>query len=140
MNVTSDLAKHYLKFFETKTRDNGERYLTLDNNRPEALYEVVHYAHGDFFPDDHRYQYCYESLEVLADQGNYEHIEPDVYNTKLSAWLSSHLARADYVNQELEHNGSKDIWEILAGAQLLERCEVFGLVEEKMAQVIKELL
>lgn len=62
-----ELAGEAARWFETKTRDNGDVFVSLKDGHPEWLQELVWHAHeaGAMLPDDYRYGWSYEALEVF---------------------------------------------------------------------------
>ncbi len=54
-------------YFTTVTRDNGDKVVTLKDERPEWLFEAVHEAHGKDMPNDWIYAECKAACEAIDD-------------------------------------------------------------------------
>lgn len=88
----SDFAKH----FETKTRDNGERFTSLKDDRPEWLQDAVYAAHQGTMPNDWIYAECLAAIESfdadeLSDEDNvheFADARVDVYTKALYQWAT----------------------------------------------------
>ena len=136
-------AKEFLDWFEVKERDNGDKFLTLKDGRPEELQEAVHLAHDGMLPDDYKYDYFVESLEKILDYDDMDdiesEIEADCYNSDLLKWLSSNLSRAKYVEEYVQEFGIEakdfDLYRIISGGQYLERSRVFNAVRRFIEKV-----
>ena len=80
--------------FETKTRDAGERFVTLTDDAPEWLQEAVRLAHHDTMPHDWVYAECEAAYDAYQDQegrpDDHEHTDGrvDVYTKELYAWAA----------------------------------------------------
>ena len=132
----ADLAKEALGYFT-------EWFLRDDS--PQWVKDLVYTAHksGEILPDDYRYRFAVQALEVIADQPEAGlepaeltcEIEPDVYNADLIKWLGSHYIRAGYVNEAVQEFGWPDegIMTAIRWGQRLEIEEVFHLVANALA-------
>jgi hypothetical protein len=60
------IAQKILDQFEQRTRSGEDTYWSLKKDAPEWMTEFVHEAHGDMFPDDHRYEFIRDALEASA--------------------------------------------------------------------------
>lgn len=125
-------ATEALRHFTTKTRRDGDRFVTLDDSAPAWVQELVREAHGDLLPDDYRYQTILEALAYIegapsaALSGEYggDSVEAtadyddamydladgfedmaDTYTSDLFAWLSSSGHRVSYADEWLEEWG-----------------------------------
>jgi len=141
---TQQKAKEYLEWFETKKRDNGEAFICTKDGRPSELTELIHAAHGDFMPDNYRYEMIQESLYILAnlddsDDGQImERLDSciPVYNGELTAWLASNCYRIEYVNEAVaEYDDSNDIINNIMRGYYKESEEVFYSVKESIEAV-----
>lgn len=123
--------------FETRTRDDGSEFVALKDSAPEWASDFVREAHGtEILPDDYRYRWISEALDLLAEADDPS--DPDlhgefmdgasIYTHDLLAWLSSNLTRIAYCDQAAEDFGTKDDADLTSRIQLgqaLERSEVF---------------
>lgn len=137
------LAEKYLEWFENKTRDNGESFISLKDDKPAELYELVHSAHNGMMPDDYKYQYVYDSLELLLNYDNPDEIQvsTDVYNGDLIKWIGSNYTRAGYVEEAVFEMGLNakefDFFKLLSSGQYMEREEVLGIVRNWLEKIIE---
>lgn len=142
-----ELAKKVDRFFEVrKRRDDDEKseFVTLKDNAPEWLSELVHTAHGDMGPDDHRYEFISQAIDAIAEgsPGDLDgpEIEPDIYNHDLLAWLSSRNDRASYVDEAIEEYGQHSDMGIMGDigiGQLREREEVYHSVLQSLRNQVE---
>jgi hypothetical protein len=139
------LADEAAKMMVNGTRKDGTTFVKFNDNRPDWMQDLAHTAHGDMMPDDFRYRFISESLELISDAsededlddlGNDE-IQPDVYNSDRLAWLSSNLNRAEYCNELL--SGASDIFEVIGDGQLYEKHEVYCLVLKFLRDLADEM-
>ncbi len=95
-------------------------------------------------PDDYRYEWTVESLDLINDADEdadlddlaYE-IEADTYTHELTRWLGSRPYRYTYVDQRTEMSGHSEqsvIQDLMAG-QEEEKREVYTLVLEHLRAV-----
>ncbi|HUM44856.1 MAG TPA: hypothetical protein PKI14_18070, partial [Fervidobacterium sp.] len=80
----NELAREALEWFETGTRDSGEKFVKTKDGRPEWLTDLIFTAHGDMMPDDHRYKFIEEALDLIANQDvdlDRPEIEADIYTS-----------------------------------------------------------
>ncbi len=63
----SKKADKFLSYFKMTKRNPNEEIYTLENNAPIELRELVREAHGDFLPDDFRYETICDALSAFAD-------------------------------------------------------------------------
>ena len=144
MKTVKELAKEVLDQFEhIKPRD--KEIWHLKDGSPEWMTERVHEAHGDFFPDDYKYQFVVDALDALQEQDDiddaWESIESDIYTHDLLTWLSSNLLRTDYCDQAAEELGVKDaatLVERITLGQWFERKEVFDIVAQFLQNKAEE--
>lgn len=84
------------QFFETKTRDDGTKFTTLADNRPDWLHDAVYEAHQSDLPNDWIYAECEAACDaiddgVLADDDSvheYADRRVDVYTRELYRWAA----------------------------------------------------
>lgn len=141
---TQDLTKTCLKSMTQKTRDDGNKFYCFSDDAPDWMTDMAHEAHGDFMPDDHRYEFIHDALVALADNDDTdearESIESDCYTSDLLAWLSSNLNRLGYVDQSIQEMGKCDsLANDLMGGQLVEKLEVFDAVLSFLENKAEEL-
>jgi hypothetical protein len=126
------LAEQAYNAFREDKRTDGTEYWHTGDNAPGWLQDMCHQAHGDMFPDDHRYEIIVECLSAICDCDDPEDIalEPDVYHSHLTSWLASHLSRIAYCDEALEEYGSDagGVMQIIAMGQLREKEEVLGQI------------
>lgn len=101
------------EYFETKTRDNGEKYVTLKDERPEWLLAAVREAHCHTLPNDWVYAECLAAAEAY-DEGTvsediHDHVDArvDVYTRDRYQWAADFCLTDlySYAEGELEDCG-----------------------------------
>jgi hypothetical protein len=112
MNDTKTLAD----YFETRTRDDGTRFVTLTDDRPDWLQDAVMEAHDDELPNDWRFETCAaiaEWLDGLLDLDDADDMvsefadaQVDVYTSDRLRWVAGHLGRVDYCDEAASEYGS----------------------------------
>lgn len=141
------LANEVLKMMTQSTRDNGETFKHLKDDAPDWMQDLCHEAHGRMLPDDHKYQFIFEALDVLANYDSEDDardaLEADVYTSDLTAWLSSAVSRMEYVNeavsQGLVSTEDFDLSSALQAGQLEEKREVFESVLNSLNNRVDEV-
>lgn len=136
------LAAQAYKSFEQRSRDGGADYVTLRDDAPEWVRDLVRAAHGEFLPDDWRYASIMSAVGAIAD----EEIEPgddagdlefswadgnvDTYNSDRTAWLASNLTRPGYCDEAADElaTDDTDIMSRIGLGQFVESREIFALV------------
>lgn len=134
MTRLAPLAAAFASAFMTKAFDNGESRIVLRDGAPDWMTEIVREAHGGMMPNDQSYSMILavanEIDDLLRDNSDqtaddlddarHERIDSliPVYNTERTAWLASHLDRAEYVNEAIRTYGTgtncPDIFDLLA--------------------------
>jgi hypothetical protein len=147
--AVQDLAREAGQWFEGRTRDDGSSYRTLKDGRPDWVQELVRESHGDFLPDDWRYNAIESALEWIAGEGEDEDphafadANTDVYTDALGAWLNSSIqSRGGYVDDAVDEFGwpsDRGIAGAIALGQYVELCEVYYLVERALEARLKVL-
>ena len=115
------LASDAYAWFETATRggediesgdNDAQRYTRCKDGAPEWVTDLVHAGHGDFLPDDWRYDAIRSALEFISETddpedgaGEWADSNVDVYTGARLAWLASNLRRADYCDEALQDRG-----------------------------------
>jgi hypothetical protein len=139
-------AAEFARHFETRTRDNGDTFVCCTDDAPQELKDLVHTTHaihathGGMLPDDWRYQFVSDALDLLADCENPDDADPevDIYTYDLTAWLHSRVDRVYYLTEALEAGSINDGFALLSYAQYLERCEVLNSVRSSLENLIEE--
>lgn len=124
-------AQHFRQFFEQIERKENEQIWIVKDGSPKYIQNMCHSAHGDMFPDDWRYEFIVEALNVLSDNDDPDDInlEADIYTHDLLQWLSSRLDRTSYVDEAIENYGKQEtIVNDIAIGQLTEKEEVLASV------------
>lgn len=143
----SELAGEAYGWFEHKTRNNGEGFVTLKDGRDEWVNDLVYAAHGDFGPDDYRYNAIQNALRHIADNdtdedsaSDFADSEVDVYTAERFAWLASNLQRAGYVDEAREDLGpTGSVVDDIGRGQYLELQEVYSSVVGSLEARLEEL-
>lgn len=141
-----DLAQRYIGFFESQERA-GETFIRLTLDAPDGLKELVKEAHGDFLPDDYRYEFIYESVATIAEaegfkpdrdlEDLYQWIDADVYFGDLVSWFGSNSKRTEYVDEIRNEHGCEpfdSVKDEIRAGQEKEKHEVFFTVLNKLRE------
>lgn len=102
------------QFFETKTRDDGKKFVTLADDRPDWLYDAVYEAHQSDAPNDWIFAECEAACDAIDDGTlsdddsvhEYADGRVDVYTRELYQWaadmcLSDTFAAAESDDSDL---------------------------------------
>lgn len=123
-----------------------ETIATLKDDRPEWVFDLVHEAHGDFMPDDWRYDAISRALDHIAETGDEDAHEwadnhVDVYTSARYAWLASNLNRAGYCDEAREEGLAEnvDICTLVGIGQYMEAREVYDLVFQALRDRLEEI-
>ena len=140
-----DLAQELYDRLETRKRDSGETFVTLTDDAPEWMTEVVHAAHGHFLPDDYRYAWIRDAAEHIAqstdldaddlmDEGMWSWADEsvDIYNSDLLRWVSSNLNRISYCDEGSEGCEDRSLMAMVMQGQAMERRETYGALVEAL--------
>lgn len=144
-----ELAGEAFDQFETAKRPDGDEFTRTKDGAPEWLRDLVREAHGEFLPDDWRYEAIRAALGAIHDAGaetaddlddlahEFADGHVDVYNHARLKWVSSHLARASYVDRAREELGAPDadLFDQLGLGQYQEALEVFASVRQSLESV-----
>lgn len=116
---------------ETKTRDNGDKFVSLKDGSPEWMTQVIREIHGDKLPDDTTYEFIERCARAIEDvdagemQDAISEIEPDCYTNDLTGWLHARADHVYYLTQALEDYGPfDDGFKLLATAQKMHIDEI----------------
>lgn len=140
-----ELAAEVSKMFVMGKRDNGAEYWHRKDNTPDWVQDMCHEAHGNMFPDDHKYLFIVDALDIISESEDYTlespEIQADVYHSDLLTWLSSHNERTCYVDDARENFGmSPDgIMAEIAWGQQAEKEEVYQTVLAFLVNKLEEM-
>jgi hypothetical protein len=147
------LAAELASYFETRTRNNGDTFLTLRDGHPDWMHTICRAAHesptiGTIMPDDIRYEMINECLDAIAqcndqdalDDRKYELSAPD-YNSDLIQWFSSHNCRASFCDAYRDEMGAscRDIMGQIRDGYVYEIREVFDLLVAALTELSEVL-
>lgn len=103
------------KFFETKTRDSGESFVTLIDDAPEWLQDAIREAHQGDLPNDWVYEQCRAACEAVDDdtlnpESVYEHADSqvDIYTKSLFQWAADMCGTSTFSEAEERARDSGD--------------------------------
>lgn len=110
------------------------------------MLELVREAHGEFFPEDWRYEEIQDACARIhdaddADESGYD-IEADVYTMDRLRWLASHLDRVDYCDDAMKEFGKESfdsVVEIIGAGQIREREEIHQSVLQSLRNRLEEI-
>ncbi len=131
-------AGEFVNYFKRMIRDGGQQEIyILEDHAPSDLEELIQNAHGDFLPDDFRYETIYSALLAFWDCNSdldEVNLEADIYNHDLINWLSSSLKRINYCDgAQLEFGIEKvDVITLISYGQQIEKDEIVALVRESL--------
>jgi len=138
MTNIQDKATEALTWFESARRDENDpesAFTRTKDGAPEWVTDLVRDAHGEFLPDDWRYDKIRDALEFIAesddpeDSAEFADQAVDVYTSDRLAWLSSNLRRASYVDDARENLGATNsIIDDIGLGQYQEAGEIYGSV------------
>lgn len=132
-----ELAKHartFFKMFKRPEDPENVAHYTMKVPHPIWIEEMSRAVHddGQWLPDDYKYEYMVQALDSLEEGNDPDdpYIEADPYNSDLLDWLTSHSARADFVNEavrDMDHSKDGILGDIGYG-QYAEKREVWDRV------------
>jgi hypothetical protein len=137
-------AKEAYDWFERAERQDGESFIRVKQDAPEWVTQLVMNAHGDFLPDDWRYDCIRAVLGDIADNepddldefaAEFADGQVDVYNGARTAWLASNLNRAAYCDEAAEEFGydsEQGVFGLIGLGQYMEASEVYAAVVESL--------
>ncbi|HBF13408.1 MAG TPA: hypothetical protein DDW49_08515 [Deltaproteobacteria bacterium] len=130
-------ADQFSQYFKTIVREgNKHEVYVLKDNAPDELVDLIHKAHGDFMPDDFRYETILDALYAFAGCDNADiddvRLEADIYTHDLLQWLGSNLNRVGYCDQAQDEFGLEkaDVLTLITYGQQMEKDEIVSLVRE----------
>lgn len=139
------LAENYYSLFETRTRANGDKFVTLINECDyQPLKNLIYNCHAGMLPDDYKYWFIYNALELIADAPENSDLrdlnpEPEIYTHDLIIWLGSNLTRLEYCDQAIDEYDCKEMINILQTGYYLEQREVLESVIDQLELIIENL-
>lgn len=153
MTLTIDqLAGEAYAAFEARQRDDDTSYVTLRDDAPGWLHDLVRAAHGDMLPDDWRYASIRAALGAINDAGEGADLDDlahewadghvDVYTGARLAWLASDLNRAGYCDDAVDEglvSPDAGIVDRIGAGQYAESLEVYAAVLEGLTAQLEEL-
>lgn len=141
-DLLADLAKDALTHFHKHRRDNGDE-IWISDDEPKWVKDLLWAAHGDMLPDDWKYEFTYEALDIIAttSDDNHPNIEADISTHRLLRWLASNGERIDYTDEAWdEYEGNETgIFAMMTLGQLRERFEVFDIVDGYLRAMVADL-
>jgi hypothetical protein len=142
---TMERATLARSFFETAKRDNGVEYYRTTDDAPEWVSPLLcRAAHGGMLPDDYRYQFIVDALDILSETDDDDEIaerldgDVNVYYAGQAAWLASHIERFGYCEDAAKEYGMPEPFNLsalLMMGQLAERREVLDAVRAFLADM-----
>jgi uncharacterized protein YhjY with autotransporter beta-barrel domain len=125
------------EYFVRRSRNNGEAFYSLSDDRPEWLHDAVREAHDDETPNDWRYDACYV-IACMIDDGEEEPYAiadslTDAYTSDLLSWAAGDVSRLAYCDEVVEDfwtPGPTGVESLLRGGQ----CVCLG----RMASILLE--
>lgn len=158
MNTTTNtettiysLAAEMAAWFESRTRANGDKFLSLRDDHPEWMQQICFDAHksptiGTIMPEDYRHEMINECLDIIAECTNEDQLEnakldrltaPD-YTSDLIQWLASHNARAVFCDESKQEIGDAgDLIGQISDGYIYELREVFDLVVSALNRILE---
>jgi hypothetical protein len=150
----AQLAQEAYDYFVTDTRPRSDETFTKTrDDAPEWVTDLVRSAHGDFLPDDWRYESIRSALGFIADNevdgdelddlaSEWSDQNVDTYTGQRLAWLSSNLNRAGYCDDaaaEFGFDSSEGIAQWIGMGQYMESGEVWASVVNTLRERLEEL-
>lgn len=134
----SKLSKTYNQYFLHAKRNNGEKFIKLNEEHPLELVEFMRQLHkkvDQTFPNDWIYKITYEAfLEFELEGAEIETmvIESDIWCKESADWLADNTYAREFCNMGLEEGlaETKDICEIIECGQWLAKKFVYQQVWE----------
>ena len=138
----TELAQDHASRFEGATRDDGSHYRRVkQDQQSESLTDLIHTAHGDLLPDDHRYAMIEAALDAIAEDGADAWLEPSIYPHDLTGWLHSRADRYDYCDEAMEEYGQPEgMIQLLTWGMAAEQAEVLASVLDSLNRLVEDLV
>lgn len=146
----ADLAYH--AFTMGGRAGTGEAFVSLTDDAPDWVYDLVREAHGTMFPDDWRYSATRQACSHVSEcEGDTDPDDlpheiadalTDVYTMRLTAWMASHIDRVAYVDQAREESlvaADAPVFNLLQAAQYVELFEIASSVVASLVERLEEV-
>lgn len=141
--------------FETRKRREGERdeesFVSLKDNAPQWVKDAVYSAHGDFLPDDWRYDKIQDAFGAIHDASEdadttevgdeFADGAVDAYTHARLQWLASNLNRPGYCDEAREEGligEDSDLVQQIGMGQYMEAREIWGAVLEALCEHVSD--
>lgn len=141
----AELAGQLYDAFEQRSRN----FTTLKDDAPEWIRDLVYAAHGDFGPDDYRYNaiqdaagYMHDNPSEDPEEGSHDFADSnvDVYNADRYRWLASNLNRASYVDEATEEFGpAENVTDAIGRGQYMELQEIYSSVLSSLHDHLEQM-
>ena len=139
-------ASKYIDHFEKIAADRDghkEEVYILKNNAPSELRNLVREVHGDFLPDDFRYETILDALYALAECSedlDNAILEADIYHCELLKWLGSDLRRIAYCDEAKSEFDLQDVdlMTLISYGQQREKDEILDSVRQLLIEICEE--
>jgi hypothetical protein len=145
-------AEEFLKMFQWIDEDTAKKeklraniYIVKKEYQDnEELKNLIYKAHDNMMPDDYKYSYVVDALNLISEcseddiQEEIYNIEADIYTSDLTNWLNSSNSRVYYLTEALEEYGITDGFQALSIAQQKERQEIANSVFNSLKEIVKE--
>lgn len=130
-----------MKITVTELAQNANKYLYRDGGKvlcrdgaPEWVTDLCRKAHGEFMPDDWRYEFTQDALTAFEEELDCPSVD-DLYpyTADRLRWLSSNLNRPGYCDEaQKEYGLTGGVLELIAAGMECELHEVCDLVHSAL--------
>lgn len=142
----AEIAGEAYEHFESRERGE-DKIITTKDDAPEWVSDLVREAHGDFLPNDWRYDCIYAAIGHVHDSGAEDDSDlddvahefcdgyVDVYTHARLQWLASSLNRMAYCDEAVEEGligSDASIAERVGLGQYMEAREIFASVQRSL--------
>lgn len=148
--LAQKLAGEAFDAFETRTREDDTNFVTLKHEHPDWVHDAVMTAHGDFLPEDWRYDKIQDAFGAILDASEgadlvevgdeFADDAVDTYTSDRLHWLASNLNRPAYCDEYLNEFG-KDAFQgtvnLIGMGQYMEAREIFAYVVSSLADAVE---
>jgi hypothetical protein len=141
--TVAEIAAECGRYLTRKKRNDDDRKAIViqTDDAPEWFTDICHEAHGDFLPDDWRYEFIEDALVQLEndDEDTKDIGEAYPYNHDRAAWLASNCNRGGYCDEAAEDFGhAKDIYDAIANGMQREYEEVYSSIKSSLEELAEE--